>query len=250
MDDVDAVVNLSGASLARLPWTPALPARDRRLPHDGDAHARRCDAHGRDARPRSSSAPRPSAIYGDRPGELLTESSSAGSGFLADVVDALGEGRARSPPTSTRVVTLRTGIVVGHGGAHAAHRHAHAARPRRAASAPAGSTGRGSRSTTRSRPSAPAHLEAVGAREPRRPDAGDRRPGHDARSRRADAPALPVPVPERMLGLALGRAADDLLLAEPEGAPAAAASTTASASSTTTVESAVDAMLSGPRARA
>lgn len=54
--------------------------------------------------------------FGSRPGEILTDSSAKGTGFLSDVVDAW-EKAARLTPPGTRLVMLRTGIVVGEGGA-------------------------------------------------------------------------------------------------------------------------------------
>ncbi|BDZ47603.1 hypothetical protein GCM10025866_35120 [Naasia aerilata] len=58
-------------------------------------------------------------VYGDRPGERLTEDSPAGSGFLADVVQEW-ESVAALAPAATRTVLLRTGVVISsHGGAMA-----------------------------------------------------------------------------------------------------------------------------------
>ena len=82
MDRVDAVVNLAGASLARIPWTKNVRGEilDSRV-------TATCTLAMRCARPWR---PPPTFIsasavgyYGDRPGELLTEYSSAGTGFLA-----------------------------------------------------------------------------------------------------------------------------------------------------------------------
>jgi uncharacterized protein (TIGR01777 family) len=115
MDRVDAVVNLSGASLAKLPWTKAY----RREIIDSRVKATRTLT---DAMRKAKRAPpvflSASAVgfYGDRPGELLTEFSSAGSGFLAEVV-ARWEGAAALAPDDTRTAMFRTGIVVGQGGA-------------------------------------------------------------------------------------------------------------------------------------
>jgi len=117
LDDADAVVNLSGASLNRLPWTKA---------HRRRILASRLEATGTlaDAMRQSASPPAVfvsgSAVgyYGDRPGQTLTESSAKGSGFLSDVVDAW-ETAAHLAPHETRVVTVRTGVVIGHGGAMA-----------------------------------------------------------------------------------------------------------------------------------
>lgn len=86
----DAVVNLSGASIAKLPWT-------RRHRHDilssrvqattaivGALHAR-ADAGEPVGVLVSGSAV---GVYGTRPGEELTEESAPGGGFLAEVVRA------------------------------------------------------------------------------------------------------------------------------------------------------------------
>jgi uncharacterized protein (TIGR01777 family) len=55
-------------------------------------------------------------FYGDRPGVRLTEDSGRGAGFLADLtVD--WEGAAAAAPAATRVATIRTGLVVASNGA-------------------------------------------------------------------------------------------------------------------------------------
>jgi uncharacterized protein (TIGR01777 family) len=114
IDGVDAVVNLSGASISRLPWT---------LPYKREILQSRLQATGTlaEAIKRSDSPPAVflsgSAVgfYGDRPGETLTESSGQGAGFLAKVTDSWE--RATAPAADvTRVVTLRTGLVIGKGG--------------------------------------------------------------------------------------------------------------------------------------
>ena len=114
-DGVDAVVNLSGASIGRLPWTKAY----RRQIMESRVVAARTLT---DAMRRSSTPPavllNASAVgfYGNRPGELLTEESAPGSDFLATVV-VKWEDEARLAPESTRVVLLRTGLVLAKGGA-------------------------------------------------------------------------------------------------------------------------------------
>lgn len=112
MDRVDAVVNLAGASLARIPWTKSY--RGEILDSRVSATRTLADAM-RQARRAPSTFVNASAVgyYGDRPGELLTEYSSAGTGFLAGVVTRW-EAAARLAPEETRTVTVRTGIVVGH----------------------------------------------------------------------------------------------------------------------------------------
>lgn len=111
----DAIVNLSGASLNRLPWTPGY----RRTILESRVHATRTLT---DAIRRSSRAPQvlvnASAVgyYGDRPGEELTENSPIGTGFLARVVK-VWEHEAALSLASTRAVSLRTGIVLARKGA-------------------------------------------------------------------------------------------------------------------------------------
>ncbi|MGW9630371.1 TIGR01777 family oxidoreductase [Agromyces sp. NPDC055520] len=115
MDRVDAVVNLSGAPLTRLPWSKSY--RGEILESRITATRTLADAMRKARRPPavflSASAV---GYYGDRPGELLTEYSSAGTGFLAEVVTRW-EAAARLAPEETRSVMLRSGMIVGRGGA-------------------------------------------------------------------------------------------------------------------------------------
>ncbi|MET3768406.1 uncharacterized protein (TIGR01777 family) [Marisediminicola sp. UYEF4] len=114
MDSMDAVINLSGASLGRIPWTPGYKKTilDSRL----DTTRALAQAMSRASTPPavflSASAV---GIYGDRPGERLVDGSDRGTGFLADVVEAWEEA-ARIGPEKTRLVTFRTGLVIGNGG--------------------------------------------------------------------------------------------------------------------------------------
>jgi uncharacterized protein (TIGR01777 family) len=111
----DAVINLSGASTGRLPWTPGYKREILRS---------RIDATRTLAEAINSSEKPPATFlsasavgyYGDRPGEELLESASKGQGFLSDVVDAW-EQASRLAAHATRVVNFRTGLVVGEGGA-------------------------------------------------------------------------------------------------------------------------------------
>lgn len=114
----DAVVNLSGATLSRLPWTASY--RERILAsrlaataaitgalHELSAAGQRVPALV------SGSAV---GVYGSRPGEELTEASAPGDGFLAEVVRRW-EDAAGAAPAGARVVLARTGLVLGPGGA-------------------------------------------------------------------------------------------------------------------------------------
>ena len=117
IQSADAVINLSGASLAKLPWTAAYKREllESRLQATSTLAAA------------ISAAPSPPPIflsgsavgfYGNRPGEDLTEASPQGDGFLADLVEQW-EHAAQQVPSGVRVALMRTGIVVGKGGAFA-----------------------------------------------------------------------------------------------------------------------------------
>ncbi|CAH0204829.1 TIGR01777 family protein [Plantibacter sp. VKM Ac-2885] len=110
LSGADAVVNLSGASLGKLPWTAAY--RSTILWSRLSATRTLVDAMNRAEQPPAAFLSG-SAVgyYGDRPGETLTEDSSRGTGFLADVVVAW-EDSALAAPDAVRTVLLRNGIVV------------------------------------------------------------------------------------------------------------------------------------------
>ena len=115
IDQADAVVNLAGATTGRIPWTRAYK---RQILHSRVYGTRTlAEAMAASANPPAVFL-NGSAVgyYGDRPGETLTEASAKGDGFLSDVVEAW-ELAAALAPAATRVVTFRTGLVVGRGGA-------------------------------------------------------------------------------------------------------------------------------------
>lgn len=118
LDDLgffDAMVNLAGSTIARMPWTAKRRAE---ILHSRIAATTTLvDAMARATRPPkvfvSASAV---GYYGDRGDELLTESSAAGSGFLADVCRAWEES-ALATPAATRTVIVRIGLVIWKNGA-------------------------------------------------------------------------------------------------------------------------------------
>ena len=111
----DAVVNLAGAPIARLPWTPLY----KRTILESRLEATRTIV---DALHVAARAPRvlvnASAVgfYGDRGEEDLTEDAPRGTGFLSAVVKAWEEEADRASDV-TRVALVRTGLVVGPSGA-------------------------------------------------------------------------------------------------------------------------------------
>lgn len=114
-EQADAVVNLSGASIARLPWTRGY----KKQILESRVRATRALAEGMamaSTPPRVFLSGSAVGFYGDRPAVRLTEDASKGEGFLSDVVAAWEEA-AGLAPEATRTVLLRTGLVVGRGGA-------------------------------------------------------------------------------------------------------------------------------------
>lgn len=106
----DAVVCLSGASIARLPWTPGY----KRTILDSRLSTTSTLAHAIAESPTPPSvfvAASASGFYGTRPGQDLDESSARGDGFLSGVTGAW-EKAARGVGDATRLVHARTGIVV------------------------------------------------------------------------------------------------------------------------------------------
>ena len=114
LGEVDAVVNLAGATVGRIPWTSAYKKtlRDSRVqPTQALAEAMNQVA----TPPAVFLSGSAVGVYGDRPGEKLTESSAAGAGFMAELVTAW-EAAASLAPKKTRVVTLRSAVVVARTG--------------------------------------------------------------------------------------------------------------------------------------
>jgi uncharacterized protein (TIGR01777 family) len=106
----DAVINLSGASIGRLPWSRSY--RKTILTSRIDATSTLVAAiRGAEVPPPVFLSASAAGYYGSRPGELLTEASARGTGFLSDVA-AQWETDAMRVSDITRVVTLRSGIVL------------------------------------------------------------------------------------------------------------------------------------------
>lgn len=114
VEGADAVVNLSGATVGRIPWTPAyrrVLLSSRVQPTVALAEA----IVAAERPPRVFVSGSAVGYYGDRPGETLTEESGPGSGFFPDLVQAW-EAAAAIAAGSTRVVTARSAVVVAKGG--------------------------------------------------------------------------------------------------------------------------------------
>lgn len=114
IDTADAVINLSGASIGRLPWTPSY--KKILLTSRLNSTKTLTTAMVRSAQPPrvflSGSAV---GFYGSQPGKILTEKSPRGDDFLARLTNAW-EKEAEPAQSVSRVVNFRTGLVLGNGG--------------------------------------------------------------------------------------------------------------------------------------
>ena len=118
VDYADAIVNLSGASLSKIPWTPAhkklvLSSRQQAAQTLGKAIA------ASKTPPHTLLQASAVGFYGDRGEDELTEDSAAGDGFLASVTKQWEEAAAPVQSKKTRVVYARTGLVIARTGAMA-----------------------------------------------------------------------------------------------------------------------------------
>ena len=110
LDGVDAVVHLSGAPIGRrwtrARWQEIVESRVQSTLLMAGSLASMARAPGVLA---NASA---IGFYGSRGGELLSESSAAGAGFLADLVRAWEDATKPASAAGVRVINLRTGVVL------------------------------------------------------------------------------------------------------------------------------------------
>lgn len=107
---LDAHVHLSGAGVGDKRWSPSYREVIRRSRVDTTAAVARAVAGAGTPVLLSGSA---IGFYGDRGPELLDETAAPGEGFLADVCRAWEAATAPALGTTTRLVVLRTGVVIG-----------------------------------------------------------------------------------------------------------------------------------------
>jgi len=111
----DAVVNLAGEPIAQR-WTRAAKKRI----YDSRVEGTRRFVHALSAqsqRPRVLVCASAVGFYGSRGDEILTETSSPGAGFLPHVALGWEESAQTAEALGIRVISLRFGMVLGHGGA-------------------------------------------------------------------------------------------------------------------------------------
>ncbi len=110
LSGLNAVVHLAGAGIGDHRWTPAYKQVILSSRVDGTATISKALADlGEPIALVSGSA---MGFYGDRGDEILTEDSTAGHGFLADVVQAWESATRLAQDAGLRVAHARTGLVL------------------------------------------------------------------------------------------------------------------------------------------
>jgi uncharacterized protein (TIGR01777 family) len=117
--DVDAVVHLAGVGVADHRWTAKHKRQvlDSRVDGTATISQAMADAAAADpARPRVLLSGSAVGWYGDTGDRVVDESAPAGTDFLAQVCVQWEAATAPAASAGVRVVTLRTGLVLGPGG--------------------------------------------------------------------------------------------------------------------------------------
>lgn len=112
---VEGVVHLAGVGIGDKRWTPEQKERIRGSRVIGTGLLVKALA-GLPTPPRVLVSGSAVGYYGDRGDEVLTEASSPGDGFLAEVVRAWEDATAPAADAGIRVVHLRSGVVQSPGG--------------------------------------------------------------------------------------------------------------------------------------
>lgn len=115
--DSDAVVHLAGKNIAGL-WTAKFKqeVRQSRIRGTSTLATATAESHRRSRTPRVFVSASGTGYYGNRGEELLTEESSAGTGFLADISREWETATAPARDAGVRVVCLRIGVVLARNG--------------------------------------------------------------------------------------------------------------------------------------
>lgn len=111
LDGADAVINLAGAPIADARWTPAR----KHLLIESRVHTTRIIVEAmsrRSSKPRVLISASGIGYYGANDDRVLDEGAARGQGFLADLCLAWEAEALRAAEFGTRVVLLRTGMVL------------------------------------------------------------------------------------------------------------------------------------------
>jgi uncharacterized protein (TIGR01777 family) len=113
LEGVDAVISLSGAGVSDKRWNAAYKREllDSRVQPTATIAATLAALSPPD-RPRAFLSASAIGYYGERGDEPLSEAASAGTGFLADLVQEWEAATAPAAAAGVRVATLRTGLVL------------------------------------------------------------------------------------------------------------------------------------------
>jgi uncharacterized protein (TIGR01777 family) len=114
-EGIDVVLHLAGESVAEGRWTAAQKARIRDSRVIGTRHLVQGIAQAA-VKPKTFVSASAVGYYGDRGDEELTEAASPANDFLAEVCVAWEREAVAAEQYGVRVVTARTGIVLGAGG--------------------------------------------------------------------------------------------------------------------------------------
>lgn len=112
LEGLTAAIHLSGANVAAQRWTPTYRRQMWTSRVESTRSLAAVLANLRE-RPQAFLVASATGIYGDRGDELLTEESSPGTGFLADLCRAWEDAAQPAADAGIRVVHLRFGVVLG-----------------------------------------------------------------------------------------------------------------------------------------
>ena len=113
----DAVVHLAGKNVAGV-WTPEFKRQilESRVRGTLTLAGAAAESYSKTGKPRVFVSASGMSYYGDRGDEILTEDSSPGPGFLADVVRQWEAATVSARDAGLRVVSLRIGVVLSREG--------------------------------------------------------------------------------------------------------------------------------------
>jgi len=110
MDNIDAVVNMAGATTGKIPWTKKYKQEIVASRIDSTRTLVKAMAAAKNP-PKVFVSGSASGFYGDSGDKVLTESDPKGSGFLSDLANQW-EQEALKAPSGVRVVLARTTMVM------------------------------------------------------------------------------------------------------------------------------------------
>ena len=111
LENLDAVIHLAGENIAQSRWTPAFKEKMRFSRIEGTKLL--CETLAQlQAPPKIFIGASAIGYYGNRGTEILTETSSPGTGFLADLCRDWETSVETLRPLNTRIVQVRIGVVL------------------------------------------------------------------------------------------------------------------------------------------